>query len=80
MENMVLLLYTHYFILLTITLLILLFQEVISDLNESKYQNSEYRLSIYGKSPDEWDKLAKWAIQHNVYSDNVRWLIQVPRL
>lgn len=50
------------------------------DLEESKYQNSELRLSIYGRSRDEWDKLAKWAVKHRVYSDNVRWLIQVPRL
>ena len=54
--------------------------EVASDLEESKYQNAELRLSIYGKSPDEWNKLAKWAIDSNVYSDNVRWLIQIPRL
>jgi len=55
-------------------------QEVMYDLDDSKYQNAEYRLSIYGRSYDEWDKLARWAIKHNVYSDNVRWLIQVPRL
>uniref|UniRef100_A0A0A9WA91 AMP deaminase n=2 Tax=Lygus hesperus TaxID=30085 RepID=A0A0A9WA91_LYGHE len=55
-------------------------KEVCSDLEESKYQNSELRLSIYGKSIDEWDKLATWAITYNVYSDNVRWLIQIPRL
>ncbi|KAL1130523.1 hypothetical protein AAG570_011769 [Ranatra chinensis] len=54
--------------------------EVFSDLEESKYQNAEPRLSIYGKSPDEWDKLASWAIENNLYSDNVRWLIQIPRL
>lgn len=51
-----------------------------SDLEESKYQNVELRLSIYGKHSEEWDKLAKWAIDYNVYSDNVRWLIQIPRL
>ncbi|XP_055684608.1 AMP deaminase 2 isoform X1 [Lutzomyia longipalpis] len=55
-------------------------KEVASDLEESKYQNAELRLSIYGKSRDEWDKLAKWAINSNVYSDNIRWLIQIPRL
>lgn len=55
-------------------------QEVMADFDESKYQNAELRLSIYGRSRDEWDKLAKWAINNNVYSDNVRWLIQVPRL
>ncbi|XP_078592518.1 AMP deaminase 2-like isoform X14 [Branchiostoma floridae x Branchiostoma japonicum] len=57
-----------------------LMKEVMEDLEESKYQFAELRLSIYGRSRDEWDKLAKWAVKHNVYSDNVRWLIQVPRL
>ncbi|CAG0883498.1 unnamed protein product [Darwinula stevensoni] len=55
-------------------------KEVMSDLEESKYQNAELRLSIYGCKKDEWDKLARWAVQHKVYSDNVRWLIQIPRL
>ncbi|CAL4085550.1 unnamed protein product, partial [Meganyctiphanes norvegica] len=57
-----------------------LIKEVMTDLEESKYQNAELRLSIYGKSKDEWEKLSNWAVMHNVYSDNVRWLIQVPRL
>uniref|UniRef100_A0AAQ6A6P3 AMP deaminase n=1 Tax=Amphiprion ocellaris TaxID=80972 RepID=A0AAQ6A6P3_AMPOC len=55
-------------------------KEVMADLEESKYQNVELRLSIYGRSRDEWDKLASWAVKHKVYSDNVRWLVQVPRL
>uniref|UniRef100_A0A8C1LES7 AMP deaminase n=1 Tax=Cyprinus carpio TaxID=7962 RepID=A0A8C1LES7_CYPCA len=55
-------------------------KEVMSDLEESKYQNAELRLSIYGRSMDEWDKLALWAVSHSVYSDNVRWLVQIPRL
>ncbi len=59
---------------------LLIFQEVASDLEESKYQNAELRLSIYGRSKDEWDKLAKWATMHKVHSYNVRWLIQIPRL
>lgn len=54
--------------------------EVMSDLEESKYQNAELRLSIYGSHASEWDTLAKWAVKNNVYSDNVRWLIQIPRL
>ncbi|KAK7487206.1 hypothetical protein BaRGS_00021558 [Batillaria attramentaria] len=41
-------------------------KEVMEDLEESKYQNAEFRLSIYGRSLDEWDKLAKWAIKHRV--------------
>ncbi|KAF9448708.1 AMP deaminase [Macrolepiota fuliginosa MF-IS2] len=55
-------------------------KELMSDLEQSKYQNVEWRISIYGRSPDEWDKLAKWIVDHKLYSHNVRWLIQVPRL
>ncbi|VDL29273.1 unnamed protein product [Hymenolepis diminuta] len=55
-------------------------KEVFSDLEESKYQNAEPRLSIYGKTRDEWDDLAKWAINFRVYSPNIRWIVQVPRL
>nr|CAB3221499.1 AMP deaminase 2 [Phallusia mammillata] len=55
-------------------------KEVMDDLEDSKYQQSELRLSIYGRSRDEWTKLAQWAVNHQVYSDNVRWLIQIPRL
>lgn len=28
----------------------------------------------------EWDKLAKWIVNNKLFSANVRWLIQVPRL
>nr|XP_054601824.1 AMP deaminase 2 isoform X2 [Nothobranchius furzeri]XP_054601825.1 AMP deaminase 2 isoform X2 [Nothobranchius furzeri] len=55
-------------------------KEVMADLEESKYQNVELRLSIYGRSRDEWDKLAKWAVKYQVFSNNVRWLVQIPRL
>jgi AMP deaminase len=37
-------------------------------------------LSIYGRKPDEWDKLAEWVINNKLFSHNVRWLIQIPRL
>jgi AMP deaminase len=53
---------------------------VISDLEASKYQMVEWRISIYGRSRDEWDKLAKWVIGFKLVSPNVRWLVQVPRL
>ena len=55
-------------------------REVISDLESSKYQMVEWRISIYGRAMDEWDKLAAWVINHKLFSHNVRWLIQVPRL
>lgn len=55
-------------------------REVMNDVEQSKYQNCEWRVSIYGRSVDEWDKLAKWIINNDLFSHNVRWLIQVPRL
>ncbi|GAU89051.1 hypothetical protein RvY_01647 [Ramazzottius varieornatus] len=55
-------------------------KEVMFDLEESKYQNAELRLSIFGCNMEEWDRLAEWATKYKVYSDNVRWLIQLPRL
>jgi len=57
-----------------------LLKEVMSDLEDSKYQHAELRLSIYGKSIDEWDKLAKWAVTNTMYSANVSWMVQIPRL
>ncbi|KAJ6117693.1 hypothetical protein N7512_007418, partial [Penicillium capsulatum] len=55
-------------------------KEVISDLESSKYQMVEWRISIYGRSLEEWDKLAAWVVDNKLFSPNVRWLIQVPRL
>lgn len=55
-------------------------KQVFEDLESSKYQMNELRISIYGRSLDEWDKLATWIIDNKLFSHNVRWLIQVPRL
>lgn len=55
-------------------------QEVGSDLEDAKYQHTEPRLSIYGRSPEEWAKLASWFNTHRVYSPNMKWMIQVPRI
>ncbi len=54
-------------------------QEVLSDLEASKYQHAEYRISIYGRKRVEWDILAAWICQNQLYSDNVVWLIQARR-
>eukprot|EP00656_Telonema_subtile_P043285 TRINITY_DN49663_c0_g1_i2.p1 TRINITY_DN49663_c0_g1~~TRINITY_DN49663_c0_g1_i2.p1 ORF type:complete len:435 (-),score=126.76 TRINITY_DN49663_c0_g1_i2:178-1482(-) len=53
---------------------------ITNDLEDNKYQMAEYRVSVYGKSPDEWNKLAEWFTRHQVFSNKVRFLIQVPRL
>ncbi|CEQ42453.1 SPOSA6832_04255, partial [Sporobolomyces salmonicolor] len=55
-------------------------KELFTDMQQSKYQMAEYRISIYGRSTSEWDKLAKWIVTNELFSDNVRWLIQIPRL
>ena len=55
-------------------------KEVVSDLESSKHQMVEWRISIYGRTLDEWDKLASWVIDNRLFSHNVRWLIQIPRL
>ncbi|XP_005731583.1 AMP deaminase 3b isoform X1 [Pundamilia nyererei] len=57
-----------------------LIKEVAGELEESKYQHAEPRLSIYGRSASEWESLATWFIQHKVHSPNMRWMIQVPRI
>ena len=55
-------------------------REVISDLESSKYQMVEWRVSVYGRNLQEWDKLAAWVVDNKLFSPNVRWLIQIPRL
>ncbi|KAJ4816914.1 AMP deaminase [Rhynchospora pubera] len=55
-------------------------KEVFSDLVASKYQMAEYRISIYGRKQSEWDQLASWIVNYNLYSQNVVWLIQIPRI
>ncbi|KAL4302337.1 hypothetical protein GQ457_10G025330 [Hibiscus cannabinus] len=55
-------------------------KQVLSDLETSKYQMAEYRVSIYGRKQSEWDQLASWFINNEIYSDTTVWLIQLPRL
>ncbi|XP_013865785.1 AMP deaminase 1 isoform X3 [Austrofundulus limnaeus] len=55
-------------------------KEVASDLEDAKYQYAEPRLSIYGCNPNEWTKLSSWFVKHRVFSPNLKWMIQVPRI
>jgi AMP deaminase len=55
-------------------------REIFADLDASKYQLVEWRVSIYGRNINEFSKLAKWFYNNRLYHKNVRWLIQVPRL
>ena len=54
--------------------------QVFSDLEANKYQMAEYRISIYGRKAAEWDTLAAWVCNNLLFSPNVIWLIQFPRL
>ncbi|XP_049934921.1 probable AMP deaminase isoform X2 [Nymphaea colorata] len=55
-------------------------KEVLFDLEASKYQMAEYRISIHGRKKSEWDQLASWFVNNEIYSANAVWLIQLPRL
>ncbi|XP_049850266.1 AMP deaminase-like isoform X2 [Schistocerca gregaria] len=57
-----------------------LIQELITNMEQTKYQCAEWRLSVYGRSPKEWSLLASWVVDNNLISNQVRYLIQVPRL
>jgi len=55
-------------------------KEMFVDMEDNKYQMTELRISIYGRSKDEWKKLAMWVNNNDLYCENNRWVIQVPRL
>lgn len=55
-------------------------KEVIQGLEREKYILSEYRVSIYGRSVNEWQLLAVWFKEFKLKSKCVKWLIQIPRL
>jgi AMP deaminase len=55
-------------------------KEVIDDLEQSKYQLVEWRISIYGRKLSEWSSLAQWFYVNRLAHANVRWLIQIPRI
>ena len=54
-------------------------KELLDDLEETKYQLAEYRLSIYGRKPTEWSRLAKWVIGHGLVSEYNRWMCAPPK-
>mmetsp|Transcript_29268 Transcript_29268/g.84084 ORF Transcript_29268/g.84084 Transcript_29268/m.84084 type:complete len:752 (+) Transcript_29268:71-2326(+) len=55
-------------------------KEVMQVHAKQRFVCAEWRISIYGRSADEWAKLAKWFRTHDIQCQQVRWLIQVPRL
>uniref|UniRef100_A0A0N5CE63 AMP deaminase n=1 Tax=Strongyloides papillosus TaxID=174720 RepID=A0A0N5CE63_STREA len=57
-----------------------LLKEVYKELEDSKYQHAEPRISVHGCRRDEWSNLASWAIKNDVWSQNAKLLIQIPRV
>lgn len=64
-------------------------RELLDDLEESKYQHAEWRLSIYGRKREEWENLSCWVLGEKgkglggsrvLLSPNLKWMIQIPRL
>mmetsp|Transcript_33130 Transcript_33130/g.95239 ORF Transcript_33130/g.95239 Transcript_33130/m.95239 type:complete len:709 (+) Transcript_33130:3-2129(+) len=55
-------------------------RELLDDLEESKFQHAEWRLSIYGRKRDEWRQLSRWVLSYKLVSPNNLWMIQIPRL
>ncbi|OIW02119.1 hypothetical protein TanjilG_26659 [Lupinus angustifolius] len=55
-------------------------KQVLSDLETSKFQMAEYRISVYGRKQSEWDQLASWFVNNALHSSSAVWLIQLPRL
>ncbi|KAJ9467163.1 AMP deaminase [Diplonema papillatum] len=48
--------------------------------NQAPNHYTEFRLSIYGKSSDEWTRLADWHTLHGMNSTKNKWMVQIPRL
>jgi AMP deaminase len=55
-------------------------KDLMRELEDSKYQHTEWRLSIYGRERNEWDRLSGWVMGNGLNSPNNRWMIQIPRL
>ncbi|CAG9328800.1 unnamed protein product [Blepharisma stoltei] len=55
-------------------------KELINELEIGKYVLAEYRLSIYGRSYDDWQNLSHWFVTYNMKSNCVKYLIQIARL
>ena len=58
------------------------FAELLKDTWSHTPENRHYemRISIYGKSKDEWTKLAKWAHTNDlIQPEKNTWVVQVPR-
>jgi len=52
----------------------------MAELESSTYEHGEMKLAFCAHSPDEWHRLAQWVAANELVSDNVCWIIEIPRL
>ena len=52
-------------------------RELFEKMEEDRYQYSELRRSVGGRSDKDWSKLAKWIVNNELICEHVRWMIQV---
>ena len=50
-------------------------KEVFSDVEKSKYQLMEPRISVYGRNIKEWSNLGAWIYDNQVTSKHIRWMV-----
>jgi len=54
--------------------------ELFSQLATAKYVKTEYRISVYGSSANDWKSVAEWAHDFDLYSPDNMWMVQIPRI
>ncbi|KAH9385531.1 AMP deaminase [Nematocida major] len=55
-------------------------QELIEEVEEKEYLKCEWGVSLYGKKEKELEVLSTWVHANGLYSRDIRWYLQVPRL
>ena len=59
------------------------FAEIISEVFEKSKKSGvkmEPRITLFGRYQHEWNDLAEWTAFHGFLRDDVRWVVQVPRI
>lgn len=55
-------------------------RDVIAETEEREYVACELGISVYGKTKQEWKTLCRWWASNNLFSAQVKWIVQIPRL
>eukprot|EP00940_MAST-03C_sp_MAST-3C-sp2_P000641 g641.t1 len=57
-------------------------RQVLQHLEHCRAGNifAEFRVSVYGSTPNDWAQVAKWTCDNELFSRHNRWVVQVPRI